>query len=70
MHVSRSDVFSSWSSQKHESRYATSSINITLPEAGESESLSYGRTIAIDTTTPAVVNVTSTQPNGRTPLAR
>ncbi|CAM9741623.1 unnamed protein product, partial [Laminaria digitata] len=44
--------------------YATSSINITLPEAGESESLSYGRTIAIDTTAPAVVNVTSTQPNG------
>lgn len=45
-------------------RYATSSINITLPEAGEPESLSYDRTIEIDTTAPAVLNATSTQPNG------
>lgn len=45
-------------------RYATSAINITLPAAGEPESLSYGRAIAIDTTAPRVINVTSTQPNG------
>ncbi|CAM9210897.1 unnamed protein product [Ectocarpus sp. 13 AM-2016] len=44
--------------------YATSSINITLPDAGEPESLSYDRTIEIDTTAPAVLNATSTQPNG------
>lgn len=32
--------------------------------AGEPESLSYGRSLTIDTTSPYVVNVTSTQPNG------
>lgn len=32
--------------------------------AGEPESLSYGRSLAIDTTSPYIVNVTSTQPNG------
>ncbi|CAN0509530.1 unnamed protein product, partial [Ectocarpus sp. 8 AP-2014] len=49
---------------KNPNRYATSSINITLPEAGEPESLSYDRIIEIDTTAPAVLNATSTQPNG------
>ncbi|CAM9804617.1 unnamed protein product, partial [Scytosiphon promiscuus] len=44
--------------------YATSSINVTLPEAGEPDSLSYERTIEIDTAAPFILNATSTQPNG------
>ncbi len=45
-------------------RYATSAIDVTLPVAGEPESLSYDRTIEIDTTAPVVLNATSTQHNG------
>lgn len=45
-------------------RYATSSINVTLPEAGEPESLSFDRNIEINTAAPFVLNTTSTQPNG------
>lgn len=44
--------------------YAASSINVTLPEAGEPDSLSYDRTIEIDTSAPFVLNATSTHPNG------
>lgn len=50
--------------QNKQKRYATSPINITLPEVGDVERLSYDRTIIIDTTAPYVTNVTSTQPNG------
>lgn len=45
-------------------RYATSAIDVTLPVAGEPESLSYDRTIEIDTTAPVVLNATSILPNG------
>ncbi|CAM9340464.1 unnamed protein product, partial [Hapterophycus canaliculatus] len=44
--------------------YVTSSINVTLPEAGEPDSLSHDRIIEIDTAAPFVLNATSTQPNG------
>lgn len=37
---------------------------MTLPAAGEPESLSYNRTIEIETAAPFVVTATSTQPNG------
>lgn len=39
-------------------------IDVALPMAGEPESLSYSRSLVIDTTSPYVVNVTSTQSNG------
>lgn len=42
----------------------TSAIDVTLPEAGDPESLSFDRTIEIDTAAPFVLNATSTQPNG------
>lgn len=45
-------------------RYATESVNITLPHSGEPGSLNDGRSIAIDTTPPTVTGVTSTYPDG------
>lgn len=45
-------------------RYASSSINVTLPFTGEPGSLSYGRDVSIDTGIPYIVSVTSNLPNG------